>query len=70
MLFVRFLPIIGILAIAGSLVKKKSRHDGGHAFYDKCNVRIPADRCRSSGGSSEFSSLLFRWDLLQNSSAR
>ena len=55
MLFVRFLPIIGTLAIAGSLVKKKeNRHDGGHAFYDKCNVRIPADRCRSSGGSSEF----------------
>ena len=48
MLFVRFLPIIGILAIAGSLVKRKeNRHDGGHAFYDKCNVRIPADRCRS-----------------------
>lgn len=37
MLFARFLPIIGTLAIAGSR-RKKNCHDSGHHVYHKWNV--------------------------------
>lgn len=45
MLFARFLPIIGTLAIAGSLAGKRNCHDCGHLVYHKWNVCFPADRC-------------------------
>ena len=46
MLFARFLPIIGTLAIAGSLAgKKENCHDCGHLVYHKWNVCFPADCC-------------------------
>ena len=50
MLFVRFLPVIGTLAIAGSLAgKKQYRHNGGHSFHDQRSVCFPADLHRFAG---------------------
>ncbi len=54
MLFVRFVPIIGTLAIAGQPgEEKEDRHHSGHPVHLQRDVCLPADPHRAAGGRAQ-----------------